>query len=92
MHTESGRTGSGGRDHWGRARLMRVHTPRNLACRGFLVPFVDLTKQQHHTNLGTYPVKRVYVRTYRHTYIPIYIPTYPPTYLHTYLHIGAQNQ
>ena len=37
------RTGPGGRDHWGRARLMRVHTPRNLACRGFLVPFVDLT-------------------------------------------------
>ena len=35
IHTESGRTGLGGRDNWGRARLMRVHTPRNLACCGF---------------------------------------------------------
>ena len=39
MHTESGRTGSGGGDHWGRARLMRVHTPRNLACRVFFSSF-----------------------------------------------------
>ena len=35
IHTESGRTGLGGRDNWGRARLMRVHTPKNLACCGF---------------------------------------------------------